>query len=154
MKSSRCARAGGDGALDALPLPVAFHQVLREGTRDALCLEWVRRVHQLEVQVRGGRVPGVADASEHLACADLLPSGDGDAARRQVGVQRIGPSGAHNHVVAASRMGSRPRRANANVFFTARKDSRTARSHRRSATPSTASTITPSKAAWTGCPQP
>jgi hypothetical protein len=79
----------GDAALDALPAPVALHQVRREGTRDAPCLQRVRRVHQLEMQVRGGRVPRVADPSDHLAGADPLPAGDRDAARRQVRVQRV-----------------------------------------------------------------
>jgi len=41
---------------------------------------------------------------------------------------------------------------NTNVFFNASQDSRTAWSQWRSGTPSTASTISPSKAAWTGCP--
>jgi Transposase len=89
-----------DAALDALPLPVALHPVRREGARDASRLEWVRRVHQLEMQVRGGRVPTVADPPQHLAGADLLPSGDDDAPRHQVRVQRERPCGCHDHVVA------------------------------------------------------
>src|SRR6266545_5711321 len=76
----------GDATLDALPAHVALEEVLREGARDALRLERVRRVHQLQVQVRGGRVPGMADASDLVAGTDHLPSHHGDAARREVRV--------------------------------------------------------------------
>jgi hypothetical protein len=58
-----------------------LHQVRREGARDAPCLQRGRRVHQVEMQVRGGRVPSVADTSQHLAGADPLASGDDDDAR-------------------------------------------------------------------------
>jgi hypothetical protein len=65
MRPSGSAGAGGCRARRAATA-VALHQVLRERARDAPCLERVRRVHQLEVQVRGGRVPGVADTADQL----------------------------------------------------------------------------------------
>jgi hypothetical protein len=68
----------------------------------------VRPVHQLEVQVRSGRVAGVADPSQHPASADPPPSGDRDAARRQVRVQRAGPCGRHDHAVAGKPDGVQP----------------------------------------------
>ena len=58
--------------------------------------------------MRGGRVAGVADPSEHLAGADLLAPGDGDAARRQVRVQRVPPRGLHDHVVTGEPGGVQP----------------------------------------------
>jgi hypothetical protein len=38
-------------------------------------------------------MPAVADASDHLAGADLLPPREDDTGRREVGVQRVRSSG-------------------------------------------------------------
>ena len=69
-----------DATQNALPLPAAADEVLRERARDAPCHQRVRRVHQLEMQVRGGRVAGMADPPDHLPGADLLPPAHRDAA--------------------------------------------------------------------------
>jgi hypothetical protein len=70
---------------------------------DALSDEWVSGVHELEVQVRAGRVAGVSDAADDLADAYLLPLADGDGAGRQVGEGREDVASAHDHVVAEHR---------------------------------------------------
>jgi hypothetical protein len=119
-----------------------------------LCLQRVRRVHQMKMQVWGDRVATVPDPSQHLADADLLPPGDDDAPRARCAYSAYVPAVATITWLPASRAGSSPPRANPTVVFTATQDSRTGWSHWRSGTPSTAWTITPSKAAWTGCPQP
>ena len=81
------------------PAPIALNEVLREGARDALRVERVRRIHQLEMQVRGGRVPGVAKASDHRTGADLLSPRQEDALRREMRVEGIPPPGPGNHVI-------------------------------------------------------
>ena len=64
----------------------------------------------------------MADPSDHLTDADLLPSGHGDAARRQVRIERVGPRGCHDHVAAGKPGRIQPRRANPTVVFTANQD--------------------------------
>jgi hypothetical protein len=108
MRPSRCARAGGGCRAGRAATARRGPPGTPRRRTDALCSQRVRRVHQLKMQVRGGRVAGVADTSEHLAGADLLPSRDGDAARREVRIQRVHPSGSHDHVVAGKPGGIQP----------------------------------------------
>jgi hypothetical protein len=49
-----------NAALDPLPPSVASHQVPRERAGDASCLDRVALIHELEVQMGGGRVAGAS----------------------------------------------------------------------------------------------
>jgi hypothetical protein len=52
------------------------------------------------MQVRGGRVAGMADPPDHLPGADLLAPAHRDAAGRQVRVQGVRPPRPDDHVIA------------------------------------------------------
>ena len=71
----------GDAALDEHPTSPAVHEVGRKGAWDAVRREWVSPVHQLEVQVRGRRVAGVADTPDLLTNENRLTFAHGDASR-------------------------------------------------------------------------
>jgi len=62
-----------DAALDLRPPSIALHQVRREGTGDALGLQWVGRVHELEVHVGSGRVTSVPDQPQDLTGPTIWP---------------------------------------------------------------------------------
>jgi hypothetical protein len=100
----------------------------------------------MKMQVWGGRVATVPDPSQHLADADLLPLVTTTLPGARCAYSACVPAVATITWLPASRAGSSPPRANPTVVFTADQDSRTGWSHWRSGTPS--------KAAWTGCPQP
>ena len=74
---------------------------LRERAWNASSAYWIGRVHQLEVEVGGGRVARVAHSSDHVTDRDALARGDHDAARREVCVQRKGVLSGSDHDVVA-----------------------------------------------------
>ena len=57
----------GDGFLDPLPSTISQYVVGSEGTRHTSGMHRVEGIHQLEVEMWGGGVTGVADASEYVA---------------------------------------------------------------------------------------
>jgi hypothetical protein len=89
----------GDAALDKHPASPAVHEVCRKGARDAFRREGVSPVHQLEVQVRGRRVAGVADTPDLVISENRLTFAHGDASRGKVGIQRVGTRGPDDDVV-------------------------------------------------------
>jgi hypothetical protein len=65
-------------------------------------------VHQLEVQMRSGRVSRMADATNLLAGAEDLSSRHGDAARREMREEGKDPSALDDHVVPGEANGVEP----------------------------------------------
>ena len=63
----------------------------------------VERIHQLEVEVRGGGVTCVADATQHIAGSHGLARLDRNRAGRQMGERRKYVATAHDHVIAEDR---------------------------------------------------
>ena len=101
----------GDATQNALPLPAAADEVLRERARDAPCHQRVRRVHQLEMQVRGGRVAGMADPPDHLPGTDLLAPAHRDKGRAGPGVFLVARLRVLRHAASRCCVGLRPDRA-------------------------------------------
>jgi hypothetical protein len=63
----------------------------------------VDRIHQLEVEMRSGRVAGMADATEHVAVPYSLARRDRNRAGRQVGESGKDVATPHDHVIAEER---------------------------------------------------
>jgi hypothetical protein len=109
----------GDAALDALPAPVALHQVRREGTRDAPCLERIRRAHQLEVQVRAVEFPVWPTRPSTSPARTCWPPVTATLPGARCAYSAYEPPAPTITWLPASRTGSSPRRANANVLCSA-----------------------------------
>ena len=75
----------GDPVLDWVPSPLAKDLVLAKAAWNALCPPWVPVVHQMEVQVRSGRVTGMAGIGKRLACGDFVTWSDLDRVGLRVG---------------------------------------------------------------------
>src|SRR5688572_8256115 len=77
----------GNGVVHVFQRATSFHEVAGEGARESPSALHVSRVHQLEMEVRGGRVTGVADPPDHIAYRDELARANSDAAGCQMGKQ-------------------------------------------------------------------
>jgi hypothetical protein len=106
-----------DAALDLRPPSIALHQVRREGTGDALGLQWVGRVHELEVHVGSGRVTSVPDQPQDLTGPNHLARGDQHGARSQVREQREDLGALHDHLDPGHQVDSAPGRSNLTMGF-------------------------------------
>src|SRR5690606_24571837 len=99
--------AAGYAARHADPGAAPLHLVAAKRARDPLGPEEVGGVHELEVQVGGRRVAGVAHPADHVPDGDAPAGGHRDRSGSEVGERGIDVARSDDHVVAEDRRQSR-----------------------------------------------